>query len=92
MGVPVLTLKGNNFVSRCGESLNLNLEMPEFIGESIEDYINKAVAISEDKEKLSMVRKSLRKKVLSSPLFDVESFGQDFSKLLTTVWKKYPIK
>jgi protein O-GlcNAc transferase len=92
MGVPVLTLKGNNFVSRCGESLNLNLEMPEFIGESIEDYINKAVAISEDKEKLSMVRKSLRKKVLSSPLFDVESFGQDFSKLLTTVWEKYPIK
>jgi protein O-GlcNAc transferase len=92
MGVPVLTLKGNNFVSRCGESLNINLGMQEFIAEDENDYLNKAITISENREKLSTIRKSLRNKVLNSPLFDMESFGQDFANLLNDVWKKHPLK
>lgn len=92
MGVPVLTLKGNNFVSRCGESLNINLGMPEFIAEDENDYLNKAITISENRQKLSTIRKSLRNKVLNSPLFDMESFGQDFANLLNDVWKKHPLK
>ena len=92
MGVPVLTLKGNNFVSRCGESLNINLGMPEFIAEDENDYLNKAITISENRQKLSTIRKSLRKRVLNSPLFDMESFGQDFANLLNDVWKKHPLK
>tara|TARA_B110000971_G_scaffold51296_1_gene51850 strand:+ start:269 stop:1951 length:1683 start_codon:yes stop_codon:yes gene_type:complete len=92
MGVPVLTLRGTNFVSRCGESLNSNLGMLEFIAKDKSDYINKAITISQNKEKLSLIRKSLRKNVLNSPLFDMKNFGQDFSKLLNDVWKKYSLK
>jgi predicted O-linked N-acetylglucosamine transferase (SPINDLY family) len=92
MGVPVLTLEGNNFVSRCGESINLNLNMPEFIAKNKNDYINKAIAISDDKQKLVLVRKSLRKTALNSPLFDMSSFGQHFSNLLNKVWEKHPLK
>jgi protein O-GlcNAc transferase len=92
MGVPVLTLKGNNFVSRCGQSLNLNLGMPELIAENKNDYINKAIAMAKDKKKLEAIRKSLRKKALSSPLFDMESFGHDFSNLLNNLWAKHPLK
>ena len=88
MGVPVLTLEGNNFVSRCGESLNKNLGMQEFIASDKNDYINKAITISENKEKLSLIRKSLRDKALRSPIFDMESFGQDFSDLLNNAWQK----
>jgi len=79
-------------VSRCGESLNSNLDMLEFIAKDKSDYINKAITISENKEKLSLVRKSLRKNVLNSPLFDMKNFGQDFSNLLNDVWKKYSLK
>ena len=92
MGVPVLTLKGSNFVSRCGESLNLNLGMQEFIASDKNDYINKAIAISKDKKKLSLIRNSLREKALSSPIFDMKSFGQDFSDLLNNIWKKNTLK
>ena len=92
MGVPVLTLKGNNFVSRCGKSLNLNLGMPELIAENKNDYINKAIAMANDKKKLETIRTSLRKKALSSPLFDMESIGHDFSNLLNNVWAKHPLK
>ena len=43
MGVPVLTMKGFNFNSRCGESINRNLKLEDFIAEDGEDYIKKAL-------------------------------------------------
>ena len=33
MSVPVLTMKGFNFKSRCGESINKNLDLEELIAE-----------------------------------------------------------
>ena len=92
MGVPVLTLMGNNFVSRCGESINLNLKMPEFIAKNKVEYIRKAISISEDISNLVEIRKSLRQKALNSPLFDMENFGQDFSDLLSNVWLSHTAK
>ena len=92
MGVPVLTLKGNNFVSRCGASINLNLGMPELIAESKNEYINKALLLSEDSNKLIEVRKSLRQTALGSPLFDTIKFGQQFYEMLQHVWSTYLLK
>ena len=92
MGVPVLTLKGNNFVSRCGESINLNLKMSDFIAKSKTEYINKALSLTEDINNLVEIRKSLRQKALASPLFDTEKFGQDFGDLLSNVWLNHTVK
>ena len=74
MGVPVLTMRGFNFNSRCGESINLNLEMQEFIATNSEDYYLKAIQLQKDPTKLELLRGSLREKVLASPLFDVDNF------------------
>ena len=92
MGVPVLTLKGNNFVSRCGESINLNLKMSDFIAKNKTEYISKALSLTEDITNLVEIRKSLRQKALASPLFDTEKFGQDFGDLLSNVWLNYTVK
>jgi predicted O-linked N-acetylglucosamine transferase (SPINDLY family) len=92
MGVPVLTLKGNNFVSRCGESINLNLKMSDFIAKNKTEYISKALSLTEDINNLVEIRKSLRQKALTSPLFDTEKFGQDFGDLLSNVWLNHTVK
>jgi predicted O-linked N-acetylglucosamine transferase (SPINDLY family) len=92
MGVPVLTLKGNNFVSRCGESINLNLKMSDFIAKNKTEYINKALSLTEDINNLVEIRKSLRQKALASPLFDTDKFGQDFGDLLSNVWLNHTVK
>jgi len=92
MGVPVLTLKGNNFVSRCGESINLNLKMSDFIAKNKTEYISKALSLTEDINNLVEIRKSLRQKALASPLFDTEKFGQDFGDLLSNVWLNHKVK
>ena len=89
MGVPVLTLKGNRYLYRFGESININLEMKDWIASSKEDYIKKAITFSADIEKLSEIRNGLRKKSLSSPVFDSDEFSKDFSKMLTGLWKNF---
>ena len=91
MGVPVLTLKGNNFVSRCGESINLNLKMSDFIAKNKTEYISKALSLTEDINNLVEIRKSLRQKALASPLFDTDKFGQDFGDLLSNVWLNHTV-
>ena len=92
MGVATLTLMGNNFVSRCGTSINLNLGMKDFIASDLNEYINKAVLFSNEHKKLSEIRGSLRKKAINSPLFNSQDFGKNFSNLLNVMWKNYLLK
>ncbi len=82
MGVPVLTMKGFNFNSRCGESINLNLSMNEFLADDEQDYIDRAINITKNIDRLSDIRLSLRQKALKSPLFDIKNFTKDFSIIL----------
>ena len=89
MGVPVLTLKGNNFVSRCGESINKNLKLEKFLANSKSDYISKAKKISKDFSYLSKLRSELREMAILSPLFDTKDFAADFGEKLEQVWKDY---
>ncbi len=88
MGVPVLTKAGNNFVSRCGESININLGMKDFIAIDNDDYILKATSLCENIDYITKIRKTLREKAKNSPLFDVDKFGDDFSELMIDLWKK----
>ena len=85
MAKPVLTMKGNNFNSRCGESINLNVNLDEFIAENEDDYINKAVNFSKNPNTLENLNKDLRKKVLSSPLFDTETFSEDLQSIFLDI-------
>ena len=92
MGVATLTLKGNNFVSRCGASINFNLNMNEFIASDLNEYIDKAISFARESKKLSQIRKSLRNKAIESPLFNSQTFGKNFSNILNTMWKNYLLK
>ena len=82
MGVPVLTMKGFNFNSRCGESINLNLGLKEFNSENEDDYFSKAIHFQKERNKLFEIKKNLREKALKSNLFDTDGFAIDFSRLL----------
>ena len=84
MGVPVLTLKGMNMNSRCGESININLGMKEFIASNEEDYVKKAISFQTN-TKLNSLRISLRSKALKSSLFDTDDFSKSFGELMKSL-------
>ena len=87
MGVPVLTMQGYNFNSRCGESINKNLNLNCLIAKDEQDYIFKAKEFS-NYDKLSKIRKKIFDDVFLSPLFDEKNFSKDFFNLLKSVHSK----
>ena len=89
MGVPVLTIKGFNFNSRCGESINKNLKLENFIAENYDDYYLKALDFYKNIDYLKKLRKELRNKAISSPLFDNKNFASIFSKKIKTIWENF---
>ena len=53
MGVPVITMKGYNYNSRCTESLiNINAKLEKLIGENKKDYVYKAASLAENEIEL----------------------------------------
>ena len=89
MGVPVLTMKGHNLNSRCGESININLKMENFIAKNKDDYFDKAISFQNNSDTKKNFGNNLRNKALSSPLFDTENFTKDFTETLKKVYLKH---
>ena len=85
MGVPILTIRGKTFNSRYGYSINKNLKLDQFIGIDKKDFINKGKIASSNFESLSQLRKTLREKSLSSPLFDIKKFNVNFIKQINNI-------
>ena len=88
MGVPIITMENNSFMFRCGESINKNLNMGNWIAKDDEDYIFKALKFSENKIYLANLKSELRNIALKSPLFNSENFSKGFYKMLLDIARK----
>ena len=88
MGVPILTIKGNNFISRCGESIINNLGLNEFISKNEEEYILKAIDFTKNPEKLNILRKNLRSMATKTPLFQSKEYCKNFEKAINYITEK----
>ncbi len=60
MGVPLVTLRGRTFVGRVSASMLQAVGRPELIAETVEDYIDLAVALASDRPRLEALRLNLR--------------------------------
>ena len=86
MGVPVLTINGDRFLSNLGKSIAINAGNSYWIAKDLGEYVQKAVEISSDLKRLEEVRKTLRERVLKSPLFDCDRFAKNFGEALWGMW------
>lgn len=87
-GVPVLTIKGFNFNSRCCESINKNIDLKKLIAKDVEDYILKAIKLGSNVNELVNIRKKIFNEALTSPLFNKKEFTNNFYNLIKKL-KKY---
>ena len=88
MGVPLLALKGFNPNSRAGESINKNLNMSYLIANNKDEYISRAVELSNNFEKVIEIRKDLFDKALESNLFNGKKFSKEFYENLEKIYLK----
>ena len=89
MGIPVLTLAGERFLSRQGMGLLMNAGLPDWIATDAHDYLARAVSHAGDLQRLTSLRQGLRKQVLDSPVFDASRFAQHFEEAMLGMWHKW---
>ncbi len=82
MGVPVLTIEGDSFLSRGTYSLNKNLGLPDFIASSQNDYINKAIELDKNRNKIVEARNFLIKNRNIFDAFNAKKFAKEFLDLI----------
>ena len=89
VGVPVISLHGRHCVSRSGLSILNALGLGELVASTPEQYVEIAVALATDVERLEQLRGGLRNRFEQSPLRDEKRFAANFEELLQTAWRQY---
>lgn len=89
MGVPVLTLAGDRFLSRQGVGIMMNAGLNEWVATDPDDYVARAIAHTSDLNQLANLRAGLRAQVLKSPIFDAARFARNFESALWGMWQTW---
>jgi predicted O-linked N-acetylglucosamine transferase (SPINDLY family) len=92
MGVPVLALAGERHAARVGASLLTQVGLPDLIATTVEDYVERAVALATSHDKLAELRKDLRGRMAASPLCDATAFARDMEAAYRAVWREWCAK
>jgi len=82
MGVPVLTLQGNRFVSLIAKSVAHYSGLADWVAIDKDDCVAKAVSFTADQDSLSSLRAGLRDQVLASSIFDAPRFARNLEDAL----------
>jgi len=89
MGVPVLTLSGRSFASRVGGSLVRAAGTPEMVCETPAQFVERAVELGRDRERLDPIRERLRADRDSCVLFDTPSLVKGLERLYGRMWREH---
>jgi predicted O-linked N-acetylglucosamine transferase (SPINDLY family) len=87
MGVPVLTLHGDRFLSLTAKSVAHHAGLPDWVAFDLDDFVTKAVAFTSNIERLAALRAGLRQLVVASPLFNAPRFARNFEDALWGMWQ-----
>jgi predicted O-linked N-acetylglucosamine transferase (SPINDLY family) len=88
-GVPVVTLAGRLFVSRCGAATLSHVGLSELVASTGDDYVAKAVALAGNLDRLQAIRSSLRQRVLKSRLCDAAAYTRALEEAYRELWRDW---
>jgi predicted O-linked N-acetylglucosamine transferase (SPINDLY family) len=87
--VPIVSLKGNRFVSHLGESFLTALGFKDLIVNNYEEYISKVVELASDITKLNQLRANIRQKFAKSVITDNKRFTKNLENAYRRAWRKF---
>ena len=62
---------------------------PQFIAQTVESYVELAVRLAKDRERLHKLRSELRAKMEHSPLTDARRFARNVETAYRTMWERW---
>jgi predicted O-linked N-acetylglucosamine transferase (SPINDLY family) len=89
MGVPVVCLRGERHSGRVGASLLAAVGFEELVAKDVETYIDIAVRLAHDKQRLIDLSGSLRTKMAGSPLCDAHGFARKMERAYRSMWRRW---
>lgn len=88
MGVPVVTLIGQTVVGRAGWSQLHNLGQVELAAHTPEQFVEIAVGLAKDLDRLAELHRSLRSRMEASPLMDRQRYAQSAEIAYRQMWRE----
>lgn len=89
MGVPVIALAGDAVVSRQTAAVLSAVGLAELAYDSVAAYVEGAVVLARDGERLGMLRRGMRGRLLRSPLIRADQFVANLELLYRRMWEAY---
>ena len=89
MGVPLVTRYGDRRSTRFSYGLLQNVGLGDLTAATVEEYIEKAVALASDEELLDALHKNLRRMMEQSPLMDATRYIREVEARYEEIWKKW---
>jgi protein O-GlcNAc transferase len=89
MGVPVVTLRGTRHASRVGASLLTGLGLTDLVAADADSYVETAVRIARDIDRLARLRTGLRATMRASPLMDEPGFARGMEQVYRRIWRRH---
>jgi len=86
MGVPTLTLAGRSMLERQGVAMMSSAGLPDWVAQTPDEYVDKAVEFAMATDELARLRRRLREHVRGSPMFDTRRFVAHFQDALEGMW------
>ena len=88
MGVPVVTIRGNNHGSRISSSILTNTNLPELISKNVSEYIQKSIELANNPDRIKNYRATLREKIFSSPITDSKQYARNLEEVFCKILKE----
>ena len=89
MGVPVISRYSDRHSTRFAYSILQNVGVGELATDSLEDYIERAVAVAKDWELLEYLHRNLRRMMEKSPVMDAEGYMREIEVLYREIWERW---
>ncbi|UCE47284.1 MAG: hypothetical protein JSW47_16975, partial [Phycisphaerales bacterium] len=89
MGVPVISMVGENNVSRWGLSMLTRIGHESLVASTHQEYVDKASTLAQDLEALVEMRYSMRERMTASTLCNVKAFAESVEAAYRKMWHKW---
>ena len=89
MGVPVVTLRGNRFISRVGSSILHSTGLEDLVTENEAEYIDKALLLGQSASVLAEMRANMRARLAASALCDTAGFTRRLERAYRDIWRRW---
>ncbi|CAO3432761.1 tetratricopeptide repeat protein [Azospirillum doebereinerae] len=89
MGVPVMTLPGENMMSRWSASLLSAIGLTELIARSPDDVVGIAAALAAEPARLSALRAGLRGRMAAASFMDGRVKARQIERIYRALWRRW---